>query len=111
MLIVCLKAAIMRQGRLLFSSTTRCTPVHPPTDRQRPALRLQQPPGAPDPTPAGMNHEQHEAVHRVLASKDYTLVLGMPGAGKTTTIGEPERKGGDLLEGELACWEVALYTF
>ncbi|GAB4823940.1 hypothetical protein N2152v2_010986 [Parachlorella kessleri] len=39
-----------------------------------------------DPTPAGMNHEQHEAVHRVLAAKDYILVQGMPGAGKTTTI-------------------------
>ncbi len=35
-----------------------------------------------------MNSEQHEAVHRVLAVKDYTLVLGMPGAGKTTTIGK-----------------------
>jgi len=41
-----------------------------------------------DPTPAGMNHEQHEAVHRMLAAKDYVLVQGMPGAGKTTTIGD-----------------------
>ena len=40
-----------------------------------------------DPTPAGMNSEQNQAVHRVLGAKDYTLVLGMPGAGKTTTIG------------------------
>mgnify|MGYP002380476581 CR=1 FL=1 len=45
--------------------------------------------GTVDPTPAGMNHEQHEAVHRVLAAKDYVLVQGMPGAGKTTTIGGP----------------------
>lgn len=40
-----------------------------------------------DPTPAGMNSEQNLAVHRVLAARDYTLVLGMPGAGKTSTIG------------------------
>ena len=44
--------------------------------------------GSVDPTPAGMNHEQHEAVHRMLAAKDYVLVQGMPGAGKTTTIGD-----------------------
>ncbi|KAL4448106.1 hypothetical protein ABPG75_005325 [Micractinium tetrahymenae] len=37
-------------------------------------------------TPAGMNSEQHAAVQRVLSAQDYTLVLGMPGAGKTTTI-------------------------
>lgn len=33
-----------------------------------------------------MNSEQHAAVSRVLAAEDYTLVLGMPGSGKTTTI-------------------------
>jgi DNA replication ATP-dependent helicase Dna2 len=34
----------------------------------------------------GMNSEQAEAVARVLAARDYCLVLGMPGAGKTTTV-------------------------
>jgi hypothetical protein len=43
-------------------------------------------PTQPDPTPPGMNSEQYEAVQRVLGAQDYTLVLGMPGAGKTTTI-------------------------
>ena len=43
-------------------------------------------PTQPDPTPPGMNSEQHEAVRRVLRARDYALVLGMPGAGKTTTI-------------------------
>lgn len=43
-------------------------------------------PTQPDPTPPGMNSEQHVAVQRVLAAQDYALVLGMPGAGKTTTI-------------------------
>lgn len=49
---------------------------------------------AVDPTPAGMNHEQHVAVRRVLRARDYALVLGMPGAGKTTTIGAP--RGGQV---------------
>lgn len=33
-----------------------------------------------------MNEEQRSAVHRVLRAKDYVLLLGMPGTGKTTTI-------------------------
>ena len=43
-------------------------------------------PTQPDPTPAGMNSEQAAGVRRVSSAQDYTLVLGMPGAGKTTTI-------------------------
>jgi DNA replication ATP-dependent helicase Dna2 len=47
---------------------------------------------APDPAAAagpplpGLNPEQEVAVQRVLAARDYALVLGMPGAGKTTTV-------------------------
>ena len=33
-----------------------------------------------------LNPEQHEAVRRVLEMRDYALILGMPGTGKTTTI-------------------------
>uniref|UniRef100_UPI00358FB190 DNA replication ATP-dependent helicase/nuclease DNA2 n=1 Tax=Myxine glutinosa TaxID=7769 RepID=UPI00358FB190 len=34
----------------------------------------------------GLNRPQRQAMKRVLLSKDYTLVVGMPGTGKTTTI-------------------------
>ncbi len=33
-----------------------------------------------------MNPDQQEAVARVMQMRDYALVLGMPGTGKTTTI-------------------------
>ena len=33
-----------------------------------------------------MNDDQHAAVNTVLNAKDYALILGMPGTGKTTTI-------------------------
>ncbi|KAK9857614.1 hypothetical protein WJX84_004993 [Apatococcus fuscideae] len=36
--------------------------------------------------PAGLNADQHTAVQRLLAAEDYTLVLGMPGSGKTSTV-------------------------
>ncbi|ORY99917.1 DNA replication factor Dna2-domain-containing protein [Syncephalastrum racemosum] len=34
----------------------------------------------------GMNPAQERAVNRVLAAEDYSLLLGMPGTGKTTTV-------------------------
>lgn len=34
----------------------------------------------------GLNKPQRQAMKRVLLSKDYTLIVGMPGTGKTTTI-------------------------
>ncbi|CAK8687740.1 unnamed protein product [Clavelina lepadiformis] len=34
----------------------------------------------------GLNRTQRQAIKRVLLSNDYTLVVGMPGSGKTTTI-------------------------
>jgi superfamily II DNA or RNA helicase len=33
-----------------------------------------------------LNPDQEEAVSRVLQMRDYALVLGMPGTGKTSTI-------------------------
>jgi DNA replication ATP-dependent helicase Dna2 len=35
-----------------------------------------------------LNESQRQAMGRVLAAKDYTIILGMPGTGKTTTIAE-----------------------
>uniref|UniRef100_A0A8C4Q3P1 DNA replication ATP-dependent helicase/nuclease DNA2 n=1 Tax=Eptatretus burgeri TaxID=7764 RepID=A0A8C4Q3P1_EPTBU len=47
------------------------------------------PPGAKDSVAKilqGLNRPQRQAMKRVLLSQDYTLVVGMPGTGKTTTI-------------------------
>jgi DNA replication ATP-dependent helicase Dna2 len=35
---------------------------------------------------ANINIDQHRAIEKVMNAKDYALVLGMPGTGKTTTI-------------------------
>lgn len=35
-----------------------------------------------------LNENQKQAMGKVLAAKDYTIMLGMPGTGKTTTIAE-----------------------
>lgn len=34
----------------------------------------------------GLNIDQKRAIMKVLCAEDYTLILGMPGTGKTTTI-------------------------
>ncbi|BBN05891.1 DNA replication ATP-dependent helicase/nuclease Dna2 [Marchantia polymorpha subsp. ruderalis] len=33
-----------------------------------------------------LNEDQRHAINRILSAKDYTLILGMPGTGKTSTI-------------------------
>lgn len=45
---------------------------------------------APEPheIPASLNPDQRAAMYKVLTAKDFALVLGMPGTGKTTTIAE-----------------------
>lgn len=35
---------------------------------------------------SGLNGDQRDAMEKVLTAKDYALILGMPGTGKTTTI-------------------------
>lgn len=40
----------------------------------------------PESSQMSMNSDQKAAVSKVMSSKDYALVLGMPGTGKTTTI-------------------------
>jgi DNA replication ATP-dependent helicase Dna2 len=49
-----------------------------------------EPARAPLPTeiPPSLNVDQAKAMHQVLTARDYALVLGMPGTGKTTTIAE-----------------------
>lgn len=46
--------------------------------------------GAPEPdeVPAHLNADQRTAMTQVLSTLDYSLILGMPGTGKTTTIAE-----------------------
>lgn len=38
--------------------------------------------------PSNLNLDQRRAVEKVLSARDYALILGMPGTGKTTTIAE-----------------------
>jgi len=38
--------------------------------------------------PSSLNGDQRLALEKVLAARDYALILGMPGTGKTTTIAE-----------------------
>ncbi|KAI8074453.1 DNA replication factor Dna2-domain-containing protein, partial [Gongronella butleri] len=41
-----------------------------------------------DPAILALNADQQNAVHQILTCRDYTMILGMPGTGKTTTIAE-----------------------
>ncbi|WWC90742.1 uncharacterized protein L201_005679 [Kwoniella dendrophila CBS 6074] len=38
--------------------------------------------------PKTLNEDQTKAINKVLTARDYSLILGMPGTGKTTTISE-----------------------
>lgn len=38
--------------------------------------------------PLSLNEDQRKAMEKVMTAKDYALILGMPGTGKTTTIAE-----------------------
>ena len=40
------------------------------------------------PMPSQLNGDQRKAVDKALSARDYVLILGMPGTGKTTTIAE-----------------------
>ncbi|KAJ5133684.1 hypothetical protein N7526_005049 [Penicillium atrosanguineum] len=40
------------------------------------------------PDPGSLNVDQKQAIDKVMSAKDYALVLGMPGTGKTTTIAQ-----------------------
>lgn len=42
----------------------------------------------PDEIPSHLNEDQRMAMSHVLSTLDYSLILGMPGTGKTTTIAE-----------------------
>ncbi|ODN92700.1 DNA replication ATP-dependent helicase Dna2 [Cryptococcus wingfieldii CBS 7118] len=42
----------------------------------------------PEEIPASLNTDQQQAMESVLTARDYSLILGMPGTGKTTTITE-----------------------
>ena len=42
----------------------------------------------PEEIPATLNEDQQRAMDKVLTAKNYALILGMPGTGKTTTIAE-----------------------
>ena len=52
---------------------------------------------------AGLNAEQRLAVQRVLGGADYSLVLGMPGTGKTSLIVAAVRAA-DALIARARCW-------
>lgn len=42
----------------------------------------------PEEIPSSLNADQTKAMEQVMTARDYALILGMPGTGKTTTIAE-----------------------
>ncbi|USP74160.1 hypothetical protein yc1106_01434 [Curvularia clavata] len=56
-------------------------------DGRAPAFKsIKDTPPMPESSQMSMNSDQRAAVSKVMCAKDYALVLGMPGTGKTTTI-------------------------
>ncbi|KAJ5027060.1 DNA replication factor Dna2-domain-containing protein [Bipolaris maydis] len=56
-------------------------------DGRAPAFKsIKDAPPMPESSQMSMNSDQRAAVSKVMCAKDYALVLGMPGTGKTTTI-------------------------
>ena len=71
----------LRQGLLRMHPHPYSDPCLPVTQGSPAGLRV-----AAAALIAGLNEEQRLAVQRVLGGADYSLVLGMPGTGKTSLI-------------------------
>ena len=52
------------------------------------APRFEQAPRLLEGLPESLNIDQRKAMYKVMTAKDYALILGMPGTGKTSTIAE-----------------------
>jgi DNA replication ATP-dependent helicase Dna2 len=56
-------------------------------DLEKPTFEAARAP-QPEEIPASLNEDQRRAMDKVFTARDYALILGMPGTGKTTTIAE-----------------------